>query len=147
ARSVGSEFSGSAAWENACRMRWYMGRTLPDQKPDDDEPAESGIVYLAKRKANYSQKDYRRLTFEGGLLVPESYRGRRFDDGYHNKLSEAIVLKGFDKLKAVGIDSTDGNTSKDYLPRQIVDKGFNEGHTKKELAAAMNRLIGAGKLV
>ena len=26
----GSEFSGSAAWENACRMRWYMGTTLPD---------------------------------------------------------------------------------------------------------------------
>jgi hypothetical protein len=30
ARTAGSEFSGSAAWENACRMRWYMGTTLPD---------------------------------------------------------------------------------------------------------------------
>jgi RecA-family ATPase len=52
ARSQGSEFSGSAAWENACRMRWYMARTLPDHKQDEDEPTDTGIVYLAKRKAN-----------------------------------------------------------------------------------------------
>jgi hypothetical protein len=146
ARAAGSEFSGSAAWENACRMRWYMGHSLPDQKPDDEEPTDTDVVYLAKRKANYTERDYRRLTYQRGLLVPESSGGARFDAGYRNDLAERIVLKGLAKLKEAGIHATDGKTSPDYLPTQIVAKGFNEAHSKKELAAAMHRLIGSGKL-
>jgi len=146
ARTAGSEFSGSAAWENACRMRWYMGTTLPDQKPDEDETADAGIVYLAKRKANYSEKDWRRLRYQDGLFIPEECHGRRFDQGYRDDLAERLVLKGMGKLAQSGIQPTDSANSPDYLPRQIVAKGLNEGHTKKELAAAMNRLMGAGKL-
>lgn len=146
ARTAGSEFAGSAAWENACRMRWYMGNSLPDQKPDDDEPADTDVVYLAKRKANYTAKDYRRLRFAGGLLVPEEFGGRRFDQGHQNDLAERIVLKGMAKLIDAGIQPSDGKTSGDYLPTQIVAKGFNEGHSRRELTAAMNRLIGAGRL-
>ena len=50
ARTQGSEYSGSAAWENSCRMRWYIGSSLPDQKPDEDETGLSEVVYVAKRK-------------------------------------------------------------------------------------------------
>jgi hypothetical protein len=42
--------------------------------------------------------------------------------------------------------ATDGPNSPDYLPRQILAKGFAEDHSKKELAAAMNQLMGAGRL-
>ena len=34
---------GSAAWENACRMRWYLGPNLPDEKLDDDGPVAAGV--------------------------------------------------------------------------------------------------------
>jgi hypothetical protein len=147
ARAQGSEFSGSAAWENACRMRWYMGTSLPDQKPDDDEqPVDTGVIYLAKRKANYSEKDYRRLKFDKGLLVPEEFEGRRFDQSHQNDIAERVVLSAMPKLIAVGVLPTDGKTSGDYLPVQILAKGFAQGHQKKELTAAMNRLMGAGKL-
>ena len=60
ARSEGSEFSGAAAWENAVRMRWYLGSQLPDQKPDDDAAVDPDVIYLARRKANYTNKDFRR---------------------------------------------------------------------------------------
>jgi RecA-family ATPase len=147
ARTAGSEFAGSAAWENACRMRWYLGTSLPDQRPeDDDDPADHEVVYLAKRKANYTEKDYRRLIYRGGLLIPESAAGPRFDAAAHNDLTERVVLKGLAKLKEAGIQPTDGRTSGDYLPKQIVLKGYAEGRSSKELAAAMNRLMGAGKL-
>ena len=145
-RAAGSEYSGSAAWENACRMRWYMGTTLPDQKPDDDDPPDTGIIYLAKRKANYTEKDYMRLRFRGHLLVPEAPDGRRFDAGQRDDVAEAVVLKAMSKLVAAGIQPSDGKTAGDYLPRQIVAKGLHEGYTGRELAAAMHRLMGAGKL-
>jgi RecA-family ATPase len=69
-RAAGSEFSGSAAWENACRMRLYLGPTLPDQKPEQDEPPDEDTMYLARRKANYTAKDWRRLKFVNGLWLP-----------------------------------------------------------------------------
>jgi RecA-family ATPase len=146
ARSQGSEYSGSAAWENACRMRWYLGPTLPDQKQDQEEAAADDIMYLAKRKANYSMKDWCRLRFRDGLLVPEQTEGRRFDHAHQQDVAEAVVIKGLHKLESVGIKPTDGSTSPDYLPKQIFAKGFAEGFSKKELAAAMNRLMGHGRL-
>lgn len=146
ARTAGSEFAGSAAWENAARMRWYLGTSLPDQQREDDEPADPDVVYLAKRKANYTEKDYRRLIRRGGLLIPESAAGPRFDAGARDDLAERIVLKGLAKLRDSGIYGTDAKNSPDYLPRQILDKGYAEGHSKKELTAAMHRLIGGRKL-
>lgn len=145
-RTTGSEFSGNAAWENACRMRWYLGSTLPDQKPDDDDAPDTDVRYLARRKANYTEKDYVRLRFHGRLLLPDAFEGRRFDTTHNNELAEAIVLKALARLKAAGIHPTDGRTSSDYLPKHIVQKGYAEGHNRKELAAAMHRLLGRGKL-
>ncbi len=146
ARAQGSEYSGSAAWENACRMRWYLGPTLPDQPADTDEPVNTDVVYLAKRKANYSAKDYRRLHFQNGLLVPEVCVGRRFDQGSRNEMAEEVVLRALAKLIAAGIQPSDAPNSRDYLPRQVAAKNLLEGYTKKEIETAMNRLMGVGKL-
>lgn len=149
ARAMGSEFSGSAAWENAVRMRWYMGTRLPDQRPDaqDDEAPQTNVVYLAKRKANYTEKDYRRLRFVNGVLAPESVGlGCRFDQASRDDLAEQILLKAMQRLLQAGLKPTDGPSSPDYLPRQAIAKGFHEGHTKKELTAAMNRLMGTNRL-
>lgn len=148
-RGQGSEFSGSTAWENAMRMRWYLGPTLPDQKPEEDEEeVDADVMFLAKRKSNYSMKDWRRLRFSDGLLLPEAHDpGIRFDQAHRNEAAERVVLTAMQKLKNIGVNVTDGTTSPDYLPAQIVAKGFGEAHTKKELTGAMNRLMGQGKLI
>jgi hypothetical protein len=148
ARAQGSEFSGSAAWENACRMRWYVGHSLPDQKPEEDEPGASEVVYVAKRKTNHTAKDWRRFKYQDGLFVPESTPepGVRLDQGYRDETADEVVLAGMAKLKDMGITVTDGKTSPDFLPTQIIAKRLASNHTKKELAAAMNRLMTAGRL-
>jgi RecA-family ATPase len=122
ARSANSEFAGSAAWENACRMRWYMGTTLPDQKADEDEKPDTALIYLAKRKANYTDRDWRRLRFNEGLLVPERVATGRQDAQARDEAAEQCVLAAVAKLKFMGIAVTDGRTSEDYLPKQILAK-------------------------
>jgi RecA-family ATPase len=69
AKAIDSEFAGSGAWENAVRMRWYMGYKLPDQEPEENP--DTNVRYLAKRKTNYSEKDYRKLIWQDGLFVQE----------------------------------------------------------------------------
>jgi hypothetical protein len=147
ARAQGSEYSGSAAWENAVRMRWYVGSTLPDQKPtDEDEPIDSDTVYLARRKANYAPKDWMRLKYESGVLVPEGSSEAPADHAFRDGVADDLIIAAIVKLKSAGIHPTDGITSSDYLPKQIVSKRLAEGHSKRELAAAMNRLMGIGRL-
>jgi RecA-family ATPase len=147
ARSTGSEFAGSAAWENACRMRWYLGSTLPDEKRDaDDVPPDDAVRFLCRRKANYAAKDWIRLRYQNGVLIPDATEGRRFDQTYRDQLVDEIVLEGHDKLVAMGLHPSDGKTSTDYLPRQLIDKGLHDAHSKKELTAAMHRLMAAGQL-
>lgn len=71
-RSTGSEFSGSSAWENVARTRLYLGATLPGEKPDPDAEPQDTVRYLARRKANYSPRDWRRLTYADGALTPDA---------------------------------------------------------------------------
>ena len=143
ARAQGSEFMGSAAWENACRMRWYMGETLPDQAPYADDERDPDVIYLAKRKANYSNKDFTKLTFRNGLFVPAGMVGE-FDPGSEGL--EQIVLRAFDKVIEVGIHPTDGRTSPDYLPKVLKRLNLCPSFTVRDLAGAMSRLMGQGRL-
>jgi RecA-family ATPase len=147
ARSQSSEFSGSAAWENACRMRWYLGAKLPDQAPDEDEPVDPDTVYLAKRKANYASKDWLRLRFRNGLFVPEECEGGLpILQSFRDEAADRTVLAAFPRLVAMGLVPSDKAQAADYLPKQILSKGLAQNHSKKDLIAAMNRLMGAGKL-
>jgi RecA-family ATPase len=145
ARSEGSEYSGSAAWENACRARWYLGTSLPGAEPVPESEREPDVIYLVKRKANYSVKDHVKLRYSNGLFLPEMPAGVPLMAADRDRVAEDIVLKGFDKLQAMGIRATDGASSPDYLPKQLVAKKLNHAHTTKELAAAVNRLMSDGR--
>jgi RecA-family ATPase len=147
ARAEGSEFSGPAAWENAVRMRWYLGSALPDQKLDDDDAADPDVVYLAKRKANYTNKDFRRLRFKNGLFVSEQPEGGvQLSLAMRTESADAVVLSAFPKLIAAGMQPSDKAQSSDFLPKRIIALGHHQDHTKAELTKAMNRLMGSGRL-
>lgn len=149
ARAAGSEFAGSAAWENAVRMRWFMGNKLPDQKPGEDDESSADVRFLAKRKANYSTRDYVRFTMSDGVLVPDAEPDRigglvaKLDE---RKAEEALIA-AFKGLRAMGIASTDGKNSPDFLPKQAVLKGLGAPFSTQELTKAMNRLMGRGVFV
>lgn len=146
ARSAGSEYSGSAAWENAVRMRWYVGPTLPDQQQTEDEANDPDVVYLARRKANYAPKDWRKLKYTDGVLVPVETNASPGDYLFRQDAAEQVLLAALPKLCSAGLMPTDGKTSADYLPAQAIAKGYHQGHNKRELIDAMNRLMGTGRL-
>lgn len=147
AKAAGSEFSGSTAWENAVRMRWFLGTTLPDQ-PEASTP-EDGVRYLAKRKSNYSIHDWRRLTYRDGAFAadpplpgPKSYAAQgRADD------ARRCVLSGLRKLFERQIRTTAGPTSPDFLPRKLIEMKLAEDYTQRELRDAMNSLLMDGRVV
>jgi len=146
-RSSGSEFSGSSAWENVARTRLYLGATLPGDKPDPDAEPQDNVRFLARRKANYSPKDWRRMTYADGALTPdevESSGGVVAVIRANN--AERAVLAGLERLASMGLPATDGQRSSQYLPKMMADYKLDDGLTKQELAAAMRGLMLEGKL-
>lgn len=139
-----SEFSGSTAWENSVRMRWHMGTKLPDQEGKDDEAEEDPTVrYIAKRKTNYTIKDYRRLTYADGVFksaVETTSFSDRYTFGKREEIAEEIVLKALDRFAGSNIRTTAGKTSPDYLPKKIREMKLAQDLSPREVTEALNRL-------
>ena len=151
-RGLGSEFSGSSAWENAVRMRWYMGTQLPDQKPEDEQESDPNVRYLSKRKTNYSVKDYRKLYWKDGVFVPEKApSGQSFSDRYNYPVRKegaiAAVLSSVRKFNDSGVRVTDAKNSPDYLITKMRDAKLSQDYTPKELAEAMVGLRLQGRVI
>lgn len=147
AKANGSEYAGSTAWENAVRMRWYMGDKLPDQPQGEDEEIDTTIRYLSKRKANYTALDYVRMAFHEGALkldAPELDTDSPLIHGLRTQRAQSIVLASIERLAIQGRHGTD--TTNRYLPKLIIESGWADGHTKTELRKAMMRLLGDGKI-
>lgn len=145
AKGKESEFSGSTAWENAVRMRWYLGSTLPD-RPDSE--ADPNVRYIAKRKANYTAHDWRRLRYQDGVLHPEiTASGTRYDSGHRREIARAVVMKALRAILDIGLEAAPSANSPDYLPRKITEMKFGEDLTRKELADAFNELLATGQIV
>lgn len=137
ARAAGSEFAGSAAWEAAVRTRLFLDDKLPDEKGDDDAPADA-VRYLSKRKSNYSAKDFRRFTYSHGVFVPEEVEaGQGTMNALRAQRAHSVVIEAARKLLGMGLRITDASNSPEFLPRRIVEYKLGEGLTKKELADAM----------
>jgi hypothetical protein len=150
-RGIGSEFSGSSAWENAMRMRWYMGATLPDQKPDEPaEEADPNVRFLAKRKTNYSVTDYRKLHWKNGVFVPEKQENgysQRYNYAMRKEGAISAVLYAIKKFNEQEIRVTDGKNSPDYLPRKMREAKLAQDYSPKELAEATVGLRLQGRLI
>ena len=146
-RAIGSEFTGSVAWENAARMRWYLGSRLPDQRPEDGDEAATDTRFLCRRKSNYSALDHVRMTMRRGLLIPDDAPLSHIGGLVHamdEKRADETCVAGFRSLCGMGVRTTDGKTSPDYLPSQIVAKRLACGFSKSDLGNAMHRLMTRG---
>ena len=145
-RSMGSEFSGSSAWENVARTRLYFGATLPGTKADDVEPTDD-VRYLSRRKANYSPKDWRRMTYADGALTPDN---PDTEGGIIGSIragnAEKAVISGIQRLAAMGLHGTDGTRSSTFLPKVLIEYKLDQGLQRNELTAAMRSLMLAEKI-
>ena len=150
AKATDSEFSGSTAWENAVRMRWYMGTDLPDKADEESAPEDPNVRYLCKRKANYSVKDWIKLAYKDGVFTPEKEHDSHFQRAYgsanRNDGADACVLHALERFKESGIRTTDGRTSPDYLPKKMAEAKLASDYSKRELGDALMRLRMSGKV-
>lgn len=147
AKSSESEFSGSTAWENAVRSRWYLSRTPPDVD-DKDAEQDSTVRYLAKRKANYSALDCLRLTYLNGVLAPdiEPAENSPFLRNMVSQKAQSIVLAAVKKLADMSIFSSEKSRAGNFLPKLIKEYNLSQGMHRSELERSMRQLIVDGKL-
>ncbi len=129
AKAEGSEFSGSTAWEASVRARWYFGNRLPDSPQDPDNPPDpaSPLRYLAKRKTNYSTKDYRVVKYMDGAMVPQLPDPSVPTGGKSAAFLADEAMHLFRRLKAMGIDASHAPQSGGYLPKAAQDAGLLNG--------------------
>lgn len=141
-RAPGSEFSGSGAWENSVRMRWYMDDRMPDIKSEDGDPIDPDYRVLSKRKQNYTIKDFMEFRYADGVFVPQ-FR-ETGDPGLmaslRKKRARAVLLTAMRRLADVKIYGSD-RSGRTYLPHLIVQNSLSEGFTKAELGDAMRTMI------
>jgi hypothetical protein len=152
AKSPTSEYSGSTAWENAARMRWYLAEKLPDEAGADQAEIATDTTetrFLCKRKTNYSATDFVQFGLDAGLLKPVLPDVE--DDGGTMSYLRAqraltVVLQAVGKLTAIGIYCSESSKSGTFLPSKIVEMKLSEGYSKAELRTAMNALLVDGRL-
>lgn len=143
AKAGDSEFSGSTAWENAVRMRWFMGATLPDQEEPEEGAEDPNVRYIAKRKTNYSVKDYRKLLFADGVFKPETTAGevsQRYNYAARREGAENCVLFAVGKLNESGIRAVAASNSSDSLLKHMQSMKLMQDYTSREVADAIAAL-------
>lgn len=145
-KAAGSEYSGSTAWEGAVRARQYLGRTLPDaEKAEEEDSADDGLRYLCRRKANYSARDWRRLQFRDGVMVPEAPVPTGAKVG--TEFARDIVTHAVRKLATMGIYGVSSTSSANYLPKLASQYKLLERLSKKEFTVAMRSMQSDAVLV
>jgi RecA-family ATPase len=148
-RGMGSEFSGSSAWENAARARLWFTDKPPDKHGDDDEEPANDLRYLAKRKANYTSRDLCVMRYSDGaydILSPPS-GGSGIVNAIDRANASKAVMSALRALIGLNFVSSDAPTSHQYLPKLIMQHQLASGHTKRDLADAMHRLVADGDIV
>lgn len=146
AKGVGSEYSGSTAWEGAVRARLYLSDRLPDQPVDPDEPPDESVRYLSRRKSNYSPNDWRRLEMRDGVLIPESSVRTAAVRQISGDFAKDIVTRAVRKLTDMKLTCNTSTRSPEYLPRLASQYGLLDTIAEKRFAAIMRDLVKEGAL-
>lgn len=138
-KQTNSEYSGSTAWEGAVRTRLYLGRKLPDAKPNgEEEPEDDDTVrYLCRRKANYSARDYRRLQFRDGVLVPDEVAPQTMKLKITPEYARDVVIRAVRRLRDLDVYGVLRRSSDNYLPKLVTTYELTEGLTERDIIAAM----------
>jgi RecA-family ATPase len=145
-KAAGSEYSGSTAWEGAVRSRLYLGRTLPDAQPDDEQPDDESVRFLCRRKANYSPRDWHRLVYRDGVLVPDQLEAT--DAPRSSPLhARAAVTRAIRALEAMNEYGNASTSSPNYLPKLAKAYKLLEQTTPREFADAMRTMRKDGSIV
>lgn len=141
-KAAGSEYSGSTAWEGSVRSRLYLSTKLPNAADDDDDEGgdADSVRYISRRKANYSAKDWCKLIYQDGVLVPED-RPRPPVGVQGGEFGKDAVLRAVRKLAELNMYGTASTASPNFLPKLAEQYGLLEGFSRKQFGAFMRELM------
>lgn len=136
----GSGTSGSTAWNNSVRSRLYLSRIADNGfEPDPDARV------LSTKKANYGRTGGEiNLKWEAGVFVAEA-QPTGIDGLAAEAKAERVFLTLLNAYTAQGrrVNASGGKT---YAPKEFAEHPDSEGVTKRAFKAAMDRLLGDGRV-
>lgn len=146
AKGPQSEYSGSTAWEGAVRSRLYLGRTLPGQEQPEQEQQgpDDGVRYLCRRKANYATRDYRKIRYLDGVMIPDD--PPRPASTHPTAFARDVVVRAITHLERLGKWGNASSASPEYLPKLAANYNLTEDVGSKQFASAMRELELSGAI-
>lgn len=146
-RREDSEFSGSAAWENAVRMRWHLRDKPPDGHSSTPSVVDGELLYIARRKSNYTELGFETLVRKDGLIVPNAQANDPAAVEEMLAAHKRIVLEGLQRLTEMGFQVSDAESSTNNLPRKLLHHGLARGASAAQLTKAMLGLLQSGHII
>ena len=138
--NTGSGISGSTAWHNSVRSRFYM--TAP--KLEQGEQPDTDLRELQFKKSNYGPTSNSIvLRYKNGLFLPEAGTSN-LDKLAREQKAEEAFLALLARYEREGRNVNEKPTSHTYAPTAFCGEREAKGFSKKELAAAMSRLFEQG---
>jgi RecA-family ATPase len=138
----GSGLSGSTAWHNSVRARMY----LKSPEPEEGEQPDSDLRELVCKKNNYGPvSESIVVRYREGLFVLENNRSA-LDQLAHERRVDDAFLSVLKKLNEQNRPCSPNKHAGNFAPAVINKHPDGKAFSKKELEAAMERLINANTI-
>jgi RecA-family ATPase len=146
--SSGSGLSGSTAWHNSVRSRFYLKGIKPKKGEDDDDAPDTDLRVIEFRKNNYGPVcESITLRYQNGLFVPIT-AAPTADAAAREAEADGVFLAALARFTYQKQTLSPNAKANNYAPHVIAEhpetkaKGFRKG----EMKAAMQRLLDAEKI-
>jgi RecA-family ATPase len=140
----GSGISGSTAWHNSVRARFYM--TSP--KPENGEQPDTDLRELTFKKLQYGKvAENIVLRYQRGLFLPEPTMSS-LNKVAREQHADEVFLTLLAKYESGGRQVSDKTTANNYAPKMFaLEKEAKDQRLKRdELADAQRRLFDSHKI-
>ena len=134
AKTAGSEYSGSTAWENAVRTRLFLDRQ------------EDGTLLLRKAKSNYSALEDIRIEYRFPPGVFVRFKGNG-DLPQAAEAAKPVVVEALRVLTARQQATSHVRTARNYLPKLMAGDDLLGDVSQEAAARALGALIDAGEVL
>lgn len=142
--SSGTGLSGSTAWNNSVRSRLYLRNA---GEKDGAKEGDSAAKVLESMKANYGPTGGKlNLRWDCGALVCTDKPERAGSDIGRADKAERVFLAILRFYNENHIVASAARTANNYAPKLFYVDPINENISINELADAMRRLLGTGKI-
>jgi RecA-family ATPase len=139
--ATGAGTSGSTAWSNSVRSRLYF----QGAKASDGSEPDKNLRVLEAKKSNYGPANlWLTLEWKNGLFVPV-HGSTGLDRMAIEAKAERVFLELLAALTAQGRDVSP-NQSSAHAPCVFEKHPSAEGVTRKQFAAAMERLLASDRI-